>query len=153
MKLVELFPAERVFVDVDVANRKELLGFLAQRTAHLGLVDRQLCLQALIDREELGSTGLGNGIAIPHARIEGLDRAVGMLVTLARPIDFEAVDQEPVDIAIMLLLPEQSGSDQMKVLSGVAKMARQEPVMNALRQAGTAEDVVEILRDAEDGAY
>lgn len=150
MKLVDLFPAERVFADVHVSNRNELFSFLAQRADDLGLVDQQRCAKALAAREGLGSTGLGNGIAIPHARIDGIYRALGMIVTLARPIDFEATDHEPVDIAIMVLMPEQSGNEQMKVLSSVAKIARQQNVVNALRQAASAEEMVEILRDSED---
>ena len=150
MKLVELLPAKRLFLDVDVASRGELLGFFAQRASELELVNRQECVQALADREELGSTGLGNGIAIPHARVRGLQQAAGMIATLRRPIDFEAVDQEPVDIAILVLLPEQSGGEQMKVLSRVAKVARQEQVMNALRRAESAEDAMDILRRADE---
>ncbi|WP_193336477.1 PTS sugar transporter subunit IIA [Devosia beringensis] len=146
MKLIDLFPSERIFVNVDVSSRKELLGFLSERAAELGLVNRQLCSRAVAAREELGSTGLGNGIAIPHARIEHLDKTLGLLATLSRPIDFEAVDQEKVDIVLMLLMPEQSGGDQLKVLSGIAKFARQDQVMNALRQADSADGVIEVLR-------
>lgn len=150
MKIVELFPLNRVFVGVQVANRRELLNFFAQRAGDLGLVDRETCGQALADREELGSTGLGNGIALPHARVKGLDQAVGMFATLSKPIDFESVDQEPVDIAIMLLLPEQAGGEPMKVLSRVAKIARQEQVMNDLRRAETAQQALDILLRADE---
>ncbi|NGP17189.1 PTS sugar transporter subunit IIA [Devosia aurantiaca] len=149
MKLVELFPIERVFVGVDVASRRDLLAFFAQKAAELGLVDRQDCQQGLADREDLGSTGLGNGIAIPHTRIEGLDHAIGMFATLARPIDFEAVDQEPVDITFMLILPEQASGEPMKALSRVAKIARQEPITNALRRAQSSEEALAIFQKAD----
>ncbi|QQR38647.1 PTS sugar transporter subunit IIA [Devosia rhizoryzae] len=150
MKIVELIPAERIFVGVNVANRRELLGFFAQRAGELGLVDRQQCQQGLAEREELGSTGLGHGIAIPHARVAGIGHAVGMCAVLARPIDFEAVDQEPVDVAFMLLLPEQSGGEPMKALSRVAKIARQEQVINALRRAHSTEETFGILQSADE---
>jgi PTS system nitrogen regulatory IIA component len=150
MKLVDLFPGERVFLDVNVANHKELIGFFSERASALGLVQKQLCVRALKAREDLGSTGLGHGIAIPHARIPDLDHSVGILARLAKPIDFEAVDQEPVDLALMLLMPEQSGGDQLKVLAGIARIARQERVMNAVRQADTVAEVLEIFHQADE---
>lgn len=151
MKLADLFPDNHVFLGVRAANREELFGFLSERAGELGLVNTRLCATALGVREELGSTGLGSGIAIPHARIANLDHTVGLLATLARPIDFEAVDQEPVDIVLMLLMPDQSGGDQIKVLSRIARMARDEPTMNALRRAGSVDDVAGILQDADEG--
>ena len=150
MNLVDLFPAERIFVNVDVATPKELFNFLSERAGELGVVSRQPCVRALAAREELGSTGLGNGIAIPHARIENLKSTIGLLATLSRPIDFEAVDQEPVDVVLMLLMPDQAGGDQMKVLSRIARMARQEPLINGLRRAGSVDDVLDILRHADE---
>lgn len=150
MNLVDLFPSERVFVNVDVSSRKELLGFLSERAGELGLVNGQLCSRAVAAREELGSTGLGHGVAIPHARIENLEKAVGLLAVLSSSIDFEAVDQERVDIVLMLLMPAQSGSDPLKVLSAIAKFARQDHAMNALRRTETVVGVIEILRQADE---
>lgn len=150
MNLAELFPAEHVFLGVRVTQRDELFAFLSERAGALGLVNTQLCAKALGVREELGSTGLGNGIAIPHARIAGLTKAVGLLATLSSPIDFEATDQEPVDIVLMLLMPDQSAGDQIKVLSRIARMARDEPTMNALRRASSVDEVADILREADD---
>lgn len=149
MKLAHLFPDSHVFLNVDAANRDALFAFLSERAGELGLVNKQLCARALGVREELGSTGLGNGIAIPHARISGLEATTGLLATLARPIDFEAVDQEPVDVVLMLLMPEQSGGDQIKALSRIARMARNEPTMNALRRADSVEDVADILHASD----
>lgn len=152
MQLVDLFPRERVFLNVDVSSRKELIRFLSERVEQCGVSNQQLCANALRAREELGSTGLGKGIAIPHARIEGLDRSVGILATLAEPIDFESVDQEPVDIVLMLLMPEQAGGEQMKVLSRIAGLARQESVMTRLRQATDVDEALDIIGSAESGA-
>lgn len=149
MNLTQLFPPTHVFLNVEVANRDELFALLSERAAELGLVNSRICAHALGIREELGSTGLGNGIAIPHARISGLEAVTGLLATLARPIDFEAVDQEPVDLVMILLMPEQSGGDQIKALSRIARMARDEGTANALRQAMTVEEVTTILEDAD----
>lgn len=149
MNIADLFTKDHVFLNVSVANREELFAFLSERAGELGLVNTRLCTKALHIREELGSTGLGNGIAIPHARIEGLGKVVGLLATLARPIDFEAVDQEPVDLVMMLLIPEQSGSEQIKALSRIAKVARDEETVHALRAATSVNDVAEILADLD----
>lgn len=149
MKLAHLFPDGHVFLNASAESREALFAFLSERAGELGLVNTRLCAKALGVREELGSTGLGNGIAIPHARIAGLEATVGLLATLSRPIDFEAVDQEPVDIVLMLLMPEHAGGDQIKALSRIARMARDEPTMNALRHAETVEDVAEILQAAD----
>ncbi len=151
MKIADLFTNDHVFLNVSVADREALFAFLAERAGELGLVNTRLCTKALHIREELGSTGLGNGIAIPHARIEGLETVVGLLATLARPIDFEAVDQEPVDLVMMLLMPEQSGGDQIKALSRIARVARDEPTVNALRNATSVEDVAAILDGVDEG--
>jgi PTS system nitrogen regulatory IIA component len=150
MNLSDLFPRERVFVNVDVPSREALLKFLSERAGELGLVNRNVCSRAVADREELGSTGLGDGIAIPHARLESLEATVGLLAVLSRPIDFEAVDQEQVDIVMMMLLPEHSGGDQLKDLARIAKFARQKPAMKALRRAESVDEVIDILQGAQD---
>lgn len=151
MKIADLFTNDHIFLNVTVPDREALFVFLSERAGELGLVNTRLCTKALHIREELGSTGLGNGIAIPHARIDGLDHVVGLLATLSRPIDFEAVDQEPVDLVMMLLMPEQSGGDQIKALSRIAKVARDEPAVNALRNASSVEDVSNILEGVDEG--
>lgn len=151
MNIADLFPPERIFLNLPVSSRDELFAYLSERAGALGLVSAQLCTRALHIREELGSTGLGNGIAIPHARIEGLDKVAGLLATLARPIDFEAVDGEPVDLVMMLLMPEQSGGDQIKALQRIARHVRDEANANALRQADTVEEVTALLEEADEG--
>jgi PTS system nitrogen regulatory IIA component len=145
MELTKLFPQDLVFLNVGLSSRDALFAYLAERAEQLGIVDSTHCTRALHTREELGSTGLGNGIAIPHARIKGLTGVVGLLATLARPIDFEAVDGEPVDLVMMLFMPEQAGGDQIKALSRIAKVARDEATVNALRNAASADEVTKIL--------
>jgi PTS system nitrogen regulatory IIA component len=150
MQLTELFPAERVLVNLEVDNREALLRVLSETAAEQGLVERGTCLEALNAREDLGSTGLGHGIALPHSRLNGLTQVAGIIATLARPIDFEAADHEPVDIAFMVLLPEHSGAEQMKVLSQVARVARDSDVVDALRQATSPAEVLEILSEVDE---
>lgn len=151
MKLLEIFSKDRVFLNVLAVSRNTLFSYLSERAAQLGVVDSRHCTRALHSREELGSTGMGNGIAIPHARIKGLTGVVGLLATLARPIDFDAVDGERVDFVMMLLMPEQSSGDQIKALSRIAKLARDEATVNALRNAVSADEVTEILAALDEG--
>lgn len=151
MELTKLFPQDLVFLNVDLSSRDALFAYLAGRAEQLGIVDSRHCTRALYTREELGSTGLGNGIAIPHARIKGLTGVVGLLATLARPIDFEAVDGEPVDLVMMLLMAEQAGGDQIKALSRIAKVARDEATVNALRNAVSSDEVTKILAALDEG--
>ena len=151
MNIAELFSPDHIFLNVAVSSRDQLFAVLARHAGALGLVDPGFCTKALHVREELGSTGLGNGIAIPHARIEGLDHVVGLLATLERPIDFEAVDHEPVDLVMMLLMPKQPGSEQIKALSRIAKVARDEAAVNALRNAVSVDEVIDILADIDEG--
>jgi Phosphotransferase system mannitol/fructose-specific IIA domain (Ntr-type) len=150
MKIADLFPSDRIFLRVAAADRKALFAFLSERAAELGLVQSGVCVKALHIREELGSTGLGNGIAIPHARVEGVDRVVGLLATLAKPIDFEAVDGEPVDLVMMLIMPEQSGGEQLKALQRIARHVRDEANANALRSATIPEEVTALLEAADE---
>ena len=151
MELTKLFPQDLVFLNLDLSSRDALFAYLAERAEQLGIVQRRHCTRALHTREELGSTGLGNGIAIPHARIKGLTGVVGLLATLARPIDFEAVDGEPVDLIMMLLMAEQTGGDQIKALSRIAKVARDKATVNALRNAVSADEVTKILAALDEG--
>jgi len=152
MKIADLFTADHIFLNVAVSSREQLFAVLGERAGELGLVDPRYCTKALHIREELGSTGLGNGIAIPHARVEKLDRVMGLLATLAKPIDFEAVDGEPVDLVMMLLMPEQSGGDQIKALSRIARVARDERAVKALRNAASVEDVAAILAGVDESS-
>lgn len=149
MTPIELFPAEHIFLNVHLPNRKELIRFLSDRADELGIADSKVCAHALGARESLASTGLGNGIAIPHARVAALDSTVSIVVTLARPIEFEAADHEPVDVAIMLLMPDRSGGDQLKVLARIAKLARHEQTMNALRRATAVDEALTLLHQTD----
>ena len=142
MNLVDLFPSERVFVNVDVSSRKELLGFLSERAGELGLVNGQLCSRAVAAREELGSTGLGHGVAIPHARLPGLDAVRGFFMRLTKPIDFDAVDRQPVDLVFVLLAPENAGAAHLKALARVSRALRDPAVCAKLRAHDADESVM-----------
>ncbi len=119
----------------------EMSGVMAQA---LGLKQRDVH-EAVLERERLGSTGVGEGVAIPHARIETLSRPVGGFVRLQEAVDFEAIDERPADLVFMLLAPTDAGADHLRALARAARVFRQERIRAALRQAQTEEAVLAIL--------
>ncbi len=119
----------------------EMSGMMARA---LGLDVREVH-DAVQERERLGSTGVGEGVAIPHARIESLSRPVGGFVRLLEPADFEAIDERPADLIFMLLAPTDAGADHLRALAKAARMFRQERIRDALRGAQTEEAVLAIL--------
>jgi PTS system nitrogen regulatory IIA component len=129
MALTDILTAEAILPSLKSSSKKQLLADLAQR-AHLvtGIAERDI-FDALLQRERLGSTGIGNGIAIPHGKFPELKRLVGVFARLERPIDYEALDGQTVDLVFLLLAPEAAGADHLK---GLARIAR------ALRNTGLA---------------
>lgn len=126
-------------------SRKQVLCDLAEALAlKTGLETRDV-FDAVMERERLGSTGVGEGIAIPHARLEGLEKPVGGFMRLAEPIDFEALDDQPCDLVFMLLAPEKAGADHLRALAAVSRAFRQSSVRTKLREAETEEAVRTVL--------
>jgi len=119
----------------------EMSGMMARA---LGLDVREVH-DAVQERERLGSTGVGEGVAIPHARIESLSRPVGGFARLLEPADFEAIDERPADLIFMLLAPTDAGADHLRALAKAARMFRQERIRDALRGAQTEDAVLAIL--------
>lgn len=119
----------------------EMSGMMARA---LGLDVREVH-EAVQERERLGSTGVGEGVAIPHARIETLSRPVGGFARLLEPADFDAIDERPADLIFMLLAPTDAGADHLRALAKAARMFRQEAIRTALREAQTEEAVLNIL--------
>ncbi len=119
----------------------EMSGLMARA---LGLDPREV-YEAVQERERLGSTGVGEGVAIPHARIESMTRPVGGFARLLEPADFEAIDERPADLIFMLLAPTDAGADHLRALARAARVFRQERIRAALRQAQTEEAVLAIL--------
>ncbi|HVY88870.1 MAG TPA: PTS IIA-like nitrogen regulatory protein PtsN [Hyphomonadaceae bacterium] len=126
-------------------GRKQVLAEMSAVMAQALGLDRKLVLEAVLEREKLGSTGVGEGVAIPHARIEGLRRPVGGFARLLEPADFEAIDEREADLVFMLLAPTDSGAEHLRSLARVARMFRQESIRASLRKAQTSEAVLAIL--------
>jgi len=145
MELADILSEESVIVCVGLKTKSEVLRQLAERAAQVTKGDVEQIFEALSDREALGSTGLGNGIAIPHGKLAGLNGVTAVFARLETPIDFEAVDDQPVDLMMMLLAPVGAGADHLKALARVARLLRNEDTVEALRRAGGAEEIYAIL--------
>ncbi|MBA4791147.1 MAG: PTS IIA-like nitrogen regulatory protein PtsN [Pseudomonadota bacterium] len=133
MPLADLLAPDAVFPSLRASSKKQALQELAQHAADLAGRDQREIFETLLQRERLGSTGVGNGIAIPHGKLPGLPRLFGAFARLEKPIDFESLDGEPVDLIFLLLAPEAAGADHLKALARVARMLRDPAVAEKLR--------------------
>ncbi len=139
---------DRVLCCVRTGTKKALLAELAKAAAEITGVHERQILDVLIERERLGSTGLGGGIAIPHGKIAGLDRVYEIFARLERPVDFEAVDGKAVDLVYLLLAPAGAGADHLQALSRVSRLLRDAPTCAKLRSAETEDAITLILGSA-----
>lgn len=148
-RLSQLVYPTTVRAALSVDSKKSLFAAIGQvAAATLGL-DAAEVTEALTERERLGSTGFGRGIALPHARIAGLSGVRGMVFQFAKPIDFDAVDSLPVDIAFVLLSPADAGADHLKALAQVSRFLRDDSMLARLRGARDAEALYALLIDDE----
>lgn len=145
MKIVDFTTPEGVIVALRAANKAQALRELARRGARLAGVDEATVYKALQEREALGSTGIGRGVALPHACIAGLTRLVAVIARLEQPIDFEAIDQQPVDLLFLLLAPENAPRDRMAALARISHLFRDAAACEALRKAQTVKSIYDIL--------
>ena len=141
MELADILADRAVLCCTGVTTKRQLFEDLAERAAEITGHDASELLEAITAREELGSTGLGNGIAIPHGKVSGLKGVTALLARLDMPIEFDSVDDQPVDIIVMLLAPTGAGADHLKALSRVARLLRTESVVEDLRQASDPEQL------------
>lgn len=148
MDLAELIGPEAIVPDLRATNKKQALQELAERAARLtGLHERQI-FDVLLERERLGTTGVGNGIAIPHGKLPGLTRLYGLFARLATPIDFESIDERPVDLIFLLLAPEGAGADHLKALARVSRLLRDQSVCEKLRKTDNPEALFILLTES-----
>jgi PTS system nitrogen regulatory IIA component len=143
--LDSLLTASAVVPALKVKNKKQALQELAARAAELsGRSDREI-FDTLLQRERLGSTGVGRGVAIPHGKLAKLEELVGLFARLEKPIDFDALDGEPVDLLFLLLAPEGAGADHLKALARIARLLRDEKVAEKLRNAPDRDAIYALL--------
>jgi PTS system nitrogen regulatory IIA component len=133
MDFAKLLKPEAVKVSGSVSSKKRLFQVLGELAHTAYGLDASLVTEALRAREALGPTGVGHGVALPHARLDGIDSVVGCFVLLDKPIDFDSVDREPVDLAFTLLAPEDAGVEHLKALALVSRTLREPSVCSKLR--------------------
>jgi len=141
MEIREFLSPDNALLDVRASDKADLLRGLAERTGKAVGLPAEEVVKALLKREQLGSTGTGGGIAIPHTRMAGLSKPFGILVRLNNSIDFDAIDGQPVDVVFLLLLPASADKEQLAALASVARTLRNPKAMSNLRAARTGEDL------------
>lgn len=135
MNLGDLIGPEAVQPSLKAKDKKQLLAELAVCASSIsGLQEREI-FDVLLQRERLGSTGLGQGVAIPHGKMSGLQQIVGVFARLAEPVDFDSADGEPVDIVFLLLAPEGAGADHLKALARISRLLREGAAVQKLRSS------------------
>lgn len=150
MEISDLVNADGVVANLKVTSKKQALQELSRRAADItGLHERQV-FDVLMERERLGTTGVGNGIAIPHGKLGQLERLHGVFARLERPVDFQAIDEAPVDLIFLLLAPEESGADHLKALARVSRLLRDKTVCEKLRGTDTKEALFAIIIESQE---
>jgi PTS system nitrogen regulatory IIA component len=145
MAIGDLIGPAEVVVGLRVADKAQLLGELSRRAAAALSLEPLMLLRALQAREQLGSTGLGRGFALPHARLQQLPRIYALLARLARPIDYASVDDKPVDLVVLLLTPESAAGQHLATLAALSRPFRDEAFVQQIRKAPDAAALHEVL--------
>jgi PTS system nitrogen regulatory IIA component len=145
MTIGELLDRTAISTRVSASSKRQVLAVISEIAARKLRLDAGDILDALVEREAAGSTGLGYGVAAPHARLEGLDRLRGVFVRLSEPVDFDAVDEQPVDLIFALFAPKEAGAEHLRALARVSRLLRQAELREQLRQARSADAVHALL--------
>jgi PTS system nitrogen regulatory IIA component len=147
MDIAELITPRGVVAQLRAANKKQALQELARRAAPMTGIHERAIYDVLIERERLGSTGIGAGVGIPHGKLPGLAKLYGIFARLERPIPFEAIDDQPVDLIFLLLAPESAGADHLKALALISRLLRDRSICEKLRGTDSADALYALLTD------
>lgn len=149
MDISDLIVPESVIANLRVTSKKQALQELAKKAAELTGQPERALFEVLMERERLGTTGVGHGIGIPHGKLPELDRLYGLFARLETPIDFDAIDDHPVDLIFVLLAPETAGADHLKALARVSRLFRDRAVCDKLRGTESAEAIYALLTQSQ----
>jgi nitrogen PTS system EIIA component len=147
MEIADLLTPAAVIPNLRAANKRQALQELAKRAATLTGRQERVIFEVLLERERLATTGIGNGTAIPHGRLADLPRLYGLFARLEKPIPFEAIDDQPVDLIFVLLTPDGAGADHLKALARISRLLRDKAVCDKLRGTDRADALYALLTD------
>lgn len=150
MDLTDLIKTESIIPALKVSSKKQAIQAISEKAAELTGLDEREIFETLLQRERLGSTGVGSGVAIPHGKLASMDRIIGVFARLDRPIDFDALDDQPVDIVFLLLAPEGAGADHLKALAKIARILRNGSIIQKIRATSDREALYSLLISPSD---
>lgn len=151
MAIVDLLSLDRLLLDLRPSSKRQLFQELAAAVEGATGIDQTTVLSALVQREKLGTTGIGDGVAVPHARLKDLPRLLGFFARLAKPVDYDALDEEPVDLVFLILAPEDENAEQLKALARIARLLRDPEVCAELRSERDPQRIFERITGARAG--
>ncbi len=149
MELTDLLKPESVIANLKATSKKQALQELSKRIAKIIDQDERDIFEILLKREKLGTTGVGDGIAIPHGKLKSLEKLHGFFARLERPVDFDSIDERPVDLIFLLLAPESAGADHLKALARVSRLLRDKDNCEKLRGSDNPEAIYALLIEQE----
>lgn len=147
MEIVDLITPKSVIANLRATSKKQALQELARFAAGVTGEQERAIFEVLLERERLGTTGVGAGVAIPHGKLAGLKNLYGVFARLETPIDFESVDEQPVDLIFLLLARESAGADHLKALARVSRLLRDREMCEKLRGSDTGDAIYALLTD------
>jgi nitrogen PTS system EIIA component len=150
MQLSEFLDFDAIKPAFPGGSKRSLLQQLANLAGQRLGLDSAAILSSLAERERLGSTGFGQGVAIPHGKIDGLTRIYGLFVRLGEPVDFKALDKVPVDLVFLLLSPPQAGAEHLKALAAISRVTRHAPILEKMRGARSRDALAAVLMGADE---
>ena len=150
MEILDLISTESVVADLRATSKKQALQELSRRASDIIGLEERAIFDVLMERERLGSTGVGKGIAIPHGKMANLEGLHGLFARLEKPVEFQAIDDQPVDLIFLLLAPEEAGADHLKALAQVSRLLRDGSVCDKLRGAQKPDALFAILTESRE---
>lgn len=147
MEIVDLLSPNAIVARLKASSKKQVLQELSEKALQLTGIPERRVFETLNERERLGSTGMGQGIAIPHGRLAGIQKMTGLFALLDSPVEFDSMDDQPVDLVFLLLAPEGAGADHLKALARVSRLLRNQPLCEKLRAASSAAQLYALLTE------
>ncbi len=147
MKIANIINQKSIYLDIKAGSKRQLLQELAEKASALCGIDERTIFDALLERENLGTTGFGGGTALPHARLENLDKIYGIFMRLSSPMNYEAIDNKPIDLVFMLISPDSSGADHLTALAQISRLLKDENSCEKLRRAKNEDEAYAVLSE------